>query len=173
MVCRRHTPINIRYYVPYINISIKIKLSQWSGSDRWPPLYESGALPTELHWPKIGAVDRDWTDDLVIRFDLFFLATYKRARLYIEHLVVARKLLLSVVRAQFFALRSCPCSGYWPWFEIQCERFRWHGQVLRTTNDVLYQLSYNGKWRGKKMWTFSLSPNATVESFAYNGELKW
>ncbi len=37
-------------------------LSHLAGSNCGPPLYESGALPTELRWLYLkGAVDRDWS----------------------------------------------------------------------------------------------------------------
>ena len=44
-------------------------LSQSPGSNRGPPLYESGALPTELLW-RTRANVRDWTGDLAIRLHL-------------------------------------------------------------------------------------------------------
>ncbi len=109
-------------------------MSQCPGSNRRPMLYESIALPTELHWhalePLIGI--EPMTSSFV------YTSPCGRTRLYLSPkwrpLSVVRALGATVLSAvRILTVIRDSYSHY-------CDM----GRGLRPTNDVLYQLSYNG-----------------------------
>src|SRR3989338_8475154 len=83
--CISFSRLSMSFSISFVSRFINF-WSHLSGLNRGPPLYESGALPTELRWHySLGADSQTCTDGLALHFYLYFAIriTYKRIRLYL------------------------------------------------------------------------------------------